>query len=203
MSSGASPRWGSLCPSRSHQRADRPSQGRSKVDSLNRIAVFLTAGLLLAVLGTIASAATVVNIELWDKGTSMEMPTGLTYAAPGLDLTRRRGSSRRSVRPGSCAKPPRQRRRTRVPLPHPCRHGLRRSRSSPTRHLALANAKGSATRLIRLGRVRVRKRISSCATTKQRNQPSAEKQSHCNGGIGAGPPTCDDRRTGRQETDSQ
>jgi uncharacterized cupredoxin-like copper-binding protein len=56
--------------------------------SLKRIAVSLTAGFLLTVSAAVASAATVVKVELWDKGANMEMPTGLTYAAPGLDLTK-------------------------------------------------------------------------------------------------------------------
>ena len=58
------------------------------MDSLKRMGVGLTAGLLLTVSAAVASAATVVNVELWDKGANTEMPTGLTYAAPGLDLTK-------------------------------------------------------------------------------------------------------------------
>jgi uncharacterized cupredoxin-like copper-binding protein len=51
-----------------------------------------TLGLAAAML-TVASAGTVqaaaiVQISLWDKGASTEMPTGLAYASPGLDTTR-------------------------------------------------------------------------------------------------------------------
>ena len=56
--------------------------------SFNRIAVFVTAGLLLAASATVASASTVVNVELWDKGANMTMPTGLAYGTPGLDMTK-------------------------------------------------------------------------------------------------------------------
>ena len=54
----------------------------------NRIAAFVTAGLLLAVTATVAPAATLINVELWDKGAAMEMPTGLAYATPSADLTK-------------------------------------------------------------------------------------------------------------------
>jgi uncharacterized cupredoxin-like copper-binding protein len=33
-------------------------------------------------------AASLVQVSLWDKGASTEMPMGLAYAAPGLDLTK-------------------------------------------------------------------------------------------------------------------
>jgi hypothetical protein len=45
--------------------------------------------------------------------------------------------------------------------------------------------------------------MSSRAAMKQRNQPSAEKQSHRADGIGTGPLKRDDRRTDRQKTPSQ
>jgi uncharacterized cupredoxin-like copper-binding protein len=35
-----------------------------------------------------AQAASTVKISLWDKGANAEMPMGLTYATPGLDLTK-------------------------------------------------------------------------------------------------------------------
>jgi uncharacterized cupredoxin-like copper-binding protein len=33
-------------------------------------------------------AASLVQVSLWDKGASTEMPMGLAYAAPGLDLAK-------------------------------------------------------------------------------------------------------------------
>ncbi len=45
------------------------------------------AGLALALLATAALAASTVSVELWDKGADVTMPTGLVYAAPGLDLS--------------------------------------------------------------------------------------------------------------------
>jgi uncharacterized cupredoxin-like copper-binding protein len=56
--------------------------------SLKRTAVFLAAGLLFAASATIASASTLVNIDLWDKGMVTEMPKGLAYATLGLDLSK-------------------------------------------------------------------------------------------------------------------
>src|SRR5947208_3146403 len=52
--------------------------------------VSLAAGLVFALSATGAGAGTVVTAELWDKGggMTMPMPTGLTYAAPGLDLSK-------------------------------------------------------------------------------------------------------------------
>ena len=46
------------------------------------------AGFAVALLATVASAGTTVSVELWDKGADMTMPTGLIYAAPGLDLSK-------------------------------------------------------------------------------------------------------------------
>ena len=48
----------------------------------------VVAGLALALTATIASAATVVDVELWDRGSSVTMPTDLAYATPGLDLSK-------------------------------------------------------------------------------------------------------------------
>ena len=33
-------------------------------------------------------AATLVDVQLWDKGMAVEMPTGLAYATPGADLSK-------------------------------------------------------------------------------------------------------------------
>jgi uncharacterized cupredoxin-like copper-binding protein len=48
---------------------------------------FLAAG-LLAASATLASAATVVNVQLWDKGAEMTMPTDLAYGTPGADMSK-------------------------------------------------------------------------------------------------------------------
>jgi uncharacterized cupredoxin-like copper-binding protein len=48
----------------------------------------LAAGLIFAASATIASASILVNVELWDKGMATEMPKGLAYATPGLDMTK-------------------------------------------------------------------------------------------------------------------
>ena len=48
----------------------------------------LATGLALAFPATVASAATVVNVELWDKGGDTPMATGVAYATPGFDLAK-------------------------------------------------------------------------------------------------------------------
>lgn len=50
----------------------------------------LTAGLALALSATVASAATLVTVDLWDKGAEAGMPTGLVlaYGTHGLDMSR-------------------------------------------------------------------------------------------------------------------
>jgi uncharacterized cupredoxin-like copper-binding protein len=56
---------------------------------MNRhLAISLAAGFLLGLSATAASAATVVQVELWDKGADMEMPAGLAYGMPSLDLSK-------------------------------------------------------------------------------------------------------------------
>ena len=52
-----------------------------------RYALALGAVMALGAWATSASAATVVTIQLWDKA-GMEMGTGMTYQAPGLDLSK-------------------------------------------------------------------------------------------------------------------
>ncbi|MDX8483179.1 hypothetical protein RFN28_32710 [Mesorhizobium sp. VK24D] len=42
----------------------------------------------LGLLSTAASAATVVNVQLWDQGAGKVMRTDMAYQAPGLDLTK-------------------------------------------------------------------------------------------------------------------
>jgi uncharacterized cupredoxin-like copper-binding protein len=51
-------------------------------------AMLLVAGFALSVWAAVAPAATVINVDLWDKGADVEMPTGITYATPGLDLSK-------------------------------------------------------------------------------------------------------------------
>ena len=46
-----------------------------------------TAMLIAASTGSVW-AASLVQVSLWDKGASTEMPMGLAYAAPGLDMTK-------------------------------------------------------------------------------------------------------------------
>jgi uncharacterized cupredoxin-like copper-binding protein len=49
--------------------------------------ISLVVGLGLA-LPMAASAATLVKVELWDKGAMVEMPTDFAYGAKGLDLSK-------------------------------------------------------------------------------------------------------------------
>lgn len=55
--------------------------------TLRSAALSLAAALLCAIAATPSLAGTVVNVSLWDKGADMEMPKGLVYGAPGLDLS--------------------------------------------------------------------------------------------------------------------
>jgi uncharacterized cupredoxin-like copper-binding protein len=53
-----------------------------------KYAAWLAAGFAFALFATAASAATVVKVELWDKGGDVGMVTGLTYATPGADMSK-------------------------------------------------------------------------------------------------------------------
>lgn len=53
-----------------------------------RAALGLAAAMLMAGSAGTAQAAAIVQVSLWDKGASTEMPMGLAYATPGLDLTK-------------------------------------------------------------------------------------------------------------------
>ncbi|UVK47545.1 hypothetical protein BPNPMPFG_003332 [Mesorhizobium sp. AR07] len=53
-----------------------------------RAAIGLAAVMLMAGGAGAAQAASTVKVSLWDKGASAEMPTGLAYATPGLDITK-------------------------------------------------------------------------------------------------------------------
>ena len=55
---------------------------------LRRAALGLAAAMLMAGSAGAVQAASLVQISLWDKGASTEMPMGLTYATPGLDLAK-------------------------------------------------------------------------------------------------------------------
>jgi len=55
---------------------------------LKRHVLPLAAGLALTFSATMASAATLVNVDLWDKGADMPMATGAAYGTPGLDLSK-------------------------------------------------------------------------------------------------------------------
>lgn len=48
----------------------------------------IAAAMLMAGSADAVQAASLVQISLWDKGASMEMPMGLAYATPGLDLSK-------------------------------------------------------------------------------------------------------------------
>jgi uncharacterized cupredoxin-like copper-binding protein len=48
----------------------------------------IVAGLALAMSATVASAATIINVELWDKGADVGMVKGLSYATPGMDMSK-------------------------------------------------------------------------------------------------------------------
>ncbi|RUW54061.1 MAG: hypothetical protein E5W64_11140 [Mesorhizobium sp.] len=48
----------------------------------------LAAAMLMASHAGAAQADALVQVSLWDKGASTEMPMGLAYAAPGLDLAK-------------------------------------------------------------------------------------------------------------------
>ena len=56
--------------------------------SFKRSNAVLAAGLILAASASFASAATVVTVQLWDKGAETPMMTNLGYAAPGLDTSK-------------------------------------------------------------------------------------------------------------------
>ena len=53
-----------------------------------RVALGLAAAMLMAGSAGAVRAASLVEISLWDKGAGTEMPMGLAYAAPGLDLAK-------------------------------------------------------------------------------------------------------------------
>jgi uncharacterized cupredoxin-like copper-binding protein len=53
-----------------------------------KTALGLAAALLIAGSAGAAQAATRVQVSLWDKGASAEMPTGLAYGTPGLDQSK-------------------------------------------------------------------------------------------------------------------
>ena len=53
-----------------------------------RAALGLAAAILMAGGSGAAEAATLVQISLWDKGAEVQMPMGLAYAAPGLDISK-------------------------------------------------------------------------------------------------------------------
>ncbi|MGX8010012.1 sulfocyanin-like copper-binding protein [Mesorhizobium sp. ORM8.1] len=53
-----------------------------------RAALGLTGAMLMAGNAGAVQAAALVQVSLWDKGASMEMPMGLAYETPGLDLAK-------------------------------------------------------------------------------------------------------------------
>ena len=55
---------------------------------LFRRTVLIAAGLAIVLSASVASAATVVKVELWDKGADAGMVKGLSYATPGMDMSK-------------------------------------------------------------------------------------------------------------------
>jgi uncharacterized cupredoxin-like copper-binding protein len=55
---------------------------------MRRHVLSLATGLALAFGATAASAATIVNVDLWDKGADTPMAGGFAYGTPGLDLSK-------------------------------------------------------------------------------------------------------------------
>lgn len=53
-----------------------------------KAALGLAAAMLLAGSASVVQAASLVQISLWDKGANTEMPMGLAYATPGIDLAK-------------------------------------------------------------------------------------------------------------------
>jgi len=51
-------------------------------------AVPIAAGLAIMLSASVASAATVVKVELWDKGADAGMVKGLSYATPRMDVSK-------------------------------------------------------------------------------------------------------------------
>ncbi|QKC84814.1 sulfocyanin-like copper-binding protein [Mesorhizobium sp. NZP2077] len=57
--------------------------------TMSRIAALgLAAAMLMGSSAGVVQAASLVQVTLWDKGASTEMPMGLAYATPGLDLSK-------------------------------------------------------------------------------------------------------------------
>ena len=54
----------------------------------SRGALGLATAMLMAGGAAAAQAATLVQISLWDQGADVQMPMGIAYAAPGLDITK-------------------------------------------------------------------------------------------------------------------
>jgi uncharacterized cupredoxin-like copper-binding protein len=52
------------------------------------VAFSLTAVLMLALTPAAGHAATTVQVSLWDQGADAEMPTGLMYGMPGVELSK-------------------------------------------------------------------------------------------------------------------
>src|SRR6476620_1232794 len=53
-----------------------------------RATIGLAAAMLMIGSADATRAASIVQVSLWDKGASVEMPMGLAYATPGIDLSK-------------------------------------------------------------------------------------------------------------------
>jgi uncharacterized cupredoxin-like copper-binding protein len=56
--------------------------------SFKRYVISLAAGFALIFSVTPIFAATVVTVDLWDKGANVDMPKGIVYATPALDMSK-------------------------------------------------------------------------------------------------------------------
>jgi uncharacterized cupredoxin-like copper-binding protein len=57
------------------------------MSNLSRQGIYFATGLAFALSMTAASAATVVKVELWDKGADATMVKGLAYGKPSSDMS--------------------------------------------------------------------------------------------------------------------
>ncbi|WP_246686907.1 sulfocyanin-like copper-binding protein [Mesorhizobium sp. B2-4-19] len=55
---------------------------------LRRATLGLAAAMLMIGSAGATRAASIVQVSLWDKGASVQMPMGLAYATPGIDLSK-------------------------------------------------------------------------------------------------------------------
>lgn len=54
----------------------------------NLAALAFAAAVALTITALSSEASTTVQVSLWDKGANMEMPAGLVYGVPGVDMSK-------------------------------------------------------------------------------------------------------------------